>query len=142
VAATPRGPRFQAPKVPALPLISGVKASVITGLVIGLLACASTWLSLRGCEAIRGTSSCGGPGFLLLLAILIVLVLAGSAILSLLRVPEAASTSFLAVGLLAMLVLLVLTNWIFQWWMVLIIPPLAAGTYALAHWVTTHAGDD
>jgi hypothetical protein len=128
--------------MPAMPRISGQKASAITGLIIGLLACAGTWISLQGCEAIRGTSSCGGPGFLLLLVILIVLVLAGSGLLTLLRVPEASSTSFLAVGLLAMLVLLVLTSWIFHWWMVLIIPPLAAGTYSLAHWVTTHAGED
>jgi hypothetical protein len=128
--------------MPELPRISGAMAAVVTGLIIGLLACGATWVSLQGCEAIRGTSSCGGPGFLLLLAILIVLVLAGSVLLSLLRVPEAASTSFLAVGLLAMLVLLVLTSWIFQWWMVLVIPPLAAGTYSLAHWVTAHAGED
>ena len=32
-----------------------------------LLTVGLTWASLRGCEALQGTSSCGGPGLLLLL---------------------------------------------------------------------------
>lgn len=138
---TPRFERARLPKVP-VPNVGARKAAAFTGVLIGLLACGATWLSLQGCEAIRGTSSCGGPGFLLLLVILVLLVVVGAAVLKLLRVADHAATSFLAVGLLAMLVLLVLTSWIFEWWIVLIIPPLAAGTFMLAQWVTSHAGTE
>ena len=33
-----------------------------------------TYLAVRGCEAVQGTSSCGTPGFFLLTAIMILLV--------------------------------------------------------------------
>jgi hypothetical protein len=137
----PAPPKDRAPLVSVPEMAAGV-GSAIVGLLVGLLACGATWASLQGCEKIRGTSSCGGPGFLVLLAILLVLVVVGALLLRLFRVPQPPSTSFLAVGLLSMLTLLVLANWIFEWWMVLVIPPLAALCYVLAQWVTRHSADD
>lgn len=138
--SVPKPPKDKAPRVPTFD-IEPVPGAAITGVIVGLLACGFTWLSLQGCEAIRGTSSCGGPGFLVLLVILVILVFAGAGLLRIFRVPEPPSTSFLAVGLLSMLTLLVLTSWIFEWWMVLIIPPLAAGCYVAAQYVTRHSAD-
>ena len=138
---TPKPPKDHAPLV-SVPEMAAEAGAAIVGLLVGLLACGATWASLQGCEAIRGTSSCGGPGFLVLLAILLVLVVVGVVLLRLFRVPQPPSTSFLAVGLLSMLTLLFLASWIFEWWMVLVIPPLSAGCYVLAQWVTRHSAED
>ena len=48
----------------------------VTGLLVGVITVGLVWASQRLCEVLRGTSSCGDAGFLLLLA---VLVLAGLA---------------------------------------------------------------
>jgi hypothetical protein len=89
------------------------------------------------CTAVKGTSSCGGPGFFLLIAILVVSVLVGTGLLRAAQVPEPGSTSFLAVGLLSVVALLFLVGSIFQWWMVIVIPLVSIATFLLSHWVTT-----
>ena len=67
-------------------------------------------LEARGCEAVRGTSSCGGgPGFTLLVATFAVCVLLGSALLRTFLIPDPGSSSFLAVGLVAVVALLLST---------------------------------
>jgi hypothetical protein len=120
-----------------LPAVGGLAAAVVTGVLVGVIAVGLTWTSLRLCEGVRGTSSCGGPGYLLLLGILIAMILLGAVLLRALGVPEAGSTSFLAVGLLAVLAMLFLVGVLFQWWMILVIPACSALTFAAAHWVTT-----
>jgi hypothetical protein len=118
-------------------MIGGMVAAVLTGAVIGLAIVGLTWGSQRTCEAARGTSSCGAAGFWLLVAIMIAMVLLGAALLRAWRVPDPGSTSFLAIGLLAVLALLFLVDALFSRWMVLVIPLLTVGSYALAHWVTS-----
>lgn len=122
---------------PVLPQVGGMVASVVTGVVVGLVLVVLSWASLRLCELVRGTSSCGGPGVFLLLAILLVMVLAGSALLQAFGVEEARSTSVLGVGLIAVVTLLFLAGVLFSWWMALVIPAVGAGSFALAHWVST-----
>ncbi len=117
--------------------IGGLAATVLTGLLVGVITVGLTWASLRLCEVAKGTSSCGGPGFLLLLAIMIAMVFLGSLLLRVTGVPEPGSTSFLAIGLLAVLVLLFLVDVLFAWWMIIVIPVFSVLTFALAHWVTT-----
>lgn len=117
--------------------IGGLAAAVLTGLLVGVITVGLTWASLRLCEVTRGTSSCGGPGFLLLLAIMVAMVFLGSLLLRVLGVSEPGSTSFLAIGLLAVLVLLFLVDVLFAWWMIIVIPVFSVLTFALAHWVTT-----
>lgn len=120
-----------------LPPIAARLAAAITGAVVGLLAVALTYLGLRGCEAVQGTSSCGSPGFVLLLAIMIGLIVIGSSLLGAWRVPDAPSTSFLAVGLLAVVALLFLIEVIFSVWMILVIPLVSIATFCLSQWVTS-----
>lgn len=129
----PKTPREK----PLLPDVPGMTVAVLTGILIGLLACGATYLGLQGCESIRGTSSCGGPGFLLLVTIMIALVLIGAFVMKAFRVTDPGSTAFLAVGLLAVIVLLFLVDIIFEWYMIIVIPIVGAGTFALSHWVTT-----
>ena len=121
----------------SLPAIGGMAASMIVGAVVGLLTVGLTWASLRLCEVVQGTSSCGNPGFFLLLAIMVAMVLIGSVLLRAFGVPDPGSTSFLGVGLVAVVALLFLVDLLFLWWMVLAIPAVAIASFALAHWVTT-----
>lgn len=121
----------------SLPSIGGRVAAIATGALVGIFTVGLTWGSQRFCEAVRGTSSCGGPGIFLLLAILVAMVLLGSLLLRVFGVPDPGSTSFLAVGLLAVLSLLFLVDVLFNWWMILVIPFFSVLTFLLSHWVTT-----
>lgn len=120
----------------ALPPVAARVAAIITGAIIGLLAVGLTYLALRGCEAVRDTSTCGEAGLALMIAILILLVVLGSALLGAWKVTDPSSTSFLAVGLLAVVALLFLIEVIFSPWMVVVIPLVAIGTFTLSQWVT------
>lgn len=133
----PAQPRRRARSRPSLPRLPGWVAALVTGIVVGLFGVALTALSLRGCEAVRGTQSCGGPGAFLLVVILALMVLLGAVVLAALGVSESGSTSFLAVGVLCVVVLLVLADRLFTAWMFVVIPLVTAGAYVLAHWVTT-----
>lgn len=137
--SAPKRPAKQPRRRPGftLPALGGALAAVVTGILVGAISVGVTWASLRGCEAVRGTSSCGGPGYLLLLGILIAMTLLGAALLRAWGVPDPGSTSTLAVGLLAVLVMLFLVGVLFQWWMILVIPACSALTFAAAHWVAS-----
>jgi hypothetical protein len=103
---------------------------------------ALTWAGLHACTALRGTSSCGTPGVLLLLAITVVSIVLGSLLLRLAGVAAHASTSLLGVALLVVLVLLALLPVLDDSWVVVVIPLTAACTFAGSWWLTTrYAGD-
>ncbi|HEX5087687.1 MAG TPA: hypothetical protein VFV89_07760 [Nocardioides sp.] len=119
------------------PWLGGTPAAALTGLVVGAVIVGATAGALRICTAVKGTSSCGGQGFFLLVAILVVAVLVGSALLRMAGVPEPGSTSFLAVGLLSVVTLLFLVGSIFEWWMAIVIPLASVATFLLSHWVST-----
>ncbi len=116
--------------------LGALPASLVTGVVVGLLTALLGYGSQRLCEAVRSTSSCGGAGFLMLLAILVAMTLLGSVLLRAFLVPDAGSASVMAMGLLAVLVMLFLMDAAFSPAMFVVIPLLAAGCYAAAHWVT------
>jgi hypothetical protein len=139
VASHPPHPvgRFRIPTVPRQVAVT------VTGVLVGLLAVGLTWLLLRFCEVVSGTSSCGGgPGLLLLLLALATLAVVGAGMLRAFGVPQPGSTSVLAVGLVAVLALLFLVDVLLARWMVLVIPALTALAFVLAHAVTTAASDD
>lgn len=120
-----------------LPAIGGIPAAMLTGTVVGALLVGLTWGALHLCELLQGTSSCGNPGFFLLLAIAVSMVVLGKVLLAAFDVPEPGSTSFLGVGLVVVIALLFLVDLLFHWWMILVIPAVALAAYALSHWVTT-----
>jgi hypothetical protein len=122
---------------PTLPALSGRVAAAVTGLVVGIAGAALTYLSLRGCEAVKGTESCGGAGVPILVVILALMVLAGAAVLAVWGVSEARGTSFLGVGVLCVILLVALIEELFSGWMFLVVPVLAALSFVVAHWVTT-----
>ncbi len=93
------------PSLPALPAV------LLVGAVVGLTAVLLTYGSLRLCDVATGTASCGGgPGLLLMLAILIALTYLGGWLLRGLGIDDAGSTSFLAVALLAVVAMLFLVD--------------------------------
>ena len=136
-AERPSPPDERVETAPSAPVLSGPVAAAATGLVVGLLMVGLSWGSLRLCEVARGTSSCGQPGFVVLLAILVLLVVAGRLLLRSLGVPDAGSISFLGVGVIAVVTLLFLVGALFEWWIVLVLPAVSVASFALAHWVST-----
>ncbi len=133
---------FALPTIGAFPTIPALRAVLIVGAVVGLLAVLLTFSSLKFCELVRGTDSCGGPGVLLLLATVVLLTYVGAWLLRGFGVAEAGSMSFLAVALLAVMVMVFFLGVIYNWWMVLVIPPVSMAMYALSWWVTTRLVED
>jgi hypothetical protein len=121
----------------SLPTLPGWIAALVTGLVVGVFGTLLTYVSLHGCDALKGTESCGGTGLFLLVIILVLMVLLGGVVLAVFKLPEPRSTSFLAVGVLAVVVLLTLVEQLFSAWMFLVVPVIGAASYVLSHWVTT-----
>jgi hypothetical protein len=126
------------------PPLTGLPAALLVGLVVGLLAVAYAWLAGVGCEAVRGTSACGGAaGLPLLLAGLVLLAWVGALVLAYVGVADASSTSILAVGVLAVLVMLFLLDSLDEAWAAVVVPALAVVGYGLSWWVTSSVvGDD
>lgn len=132
---TPRAKKRRTPRPFTLPALPGTAAAAITGALVGLVLVALTYLALQGCDAVRGTSSCGAAGFVGLLVIVGVATWLAALILHAWRVAEPGTTAIMAVGLLVVVVLLFLIEAIYEWWMVLAIPLVGALTFALAEWV-------
>jgi hypothetical protein len=116
-------------------------AALVTGAVVGLAVVGLTASGLHLCSSVRGTSSCGNPGIVLLLAITVVAILLGSLLLGLAGVATHGSTSFLGVALMAVVVLLALLSVLDEWWVVLVVPALAMLTYLASWWLTTTYAD-
>ena len=73
---------------------------------------------------------------LLILVILVLMVLLGGLVLTLLHLSDAKATSFLAVGVMFVVVLLTPQDALFSPWMFLVVPLVSAAAFVLAHWVT------
>ena len=120
----------------ALPVINPRVAAVITGLLVGVAGVLLSFGASQGCESVRGVGSCGGIGLFALLAVLLIEVLLGSYLLKAWRLPDPTSTSFLGVGLVAVMALLFFLDSLDSVWMLLVIPVLTAITFLVSWWVT------
>jgi hypothetical protein len=139
----PERPERRRRTASATPKVPGRVAAAVTGLVVGAAGGVATYGAMEGCEAVRGVSTCGGaPGFFILVAILALMVLLGSVLLKAFRVSDTGSTSFLAVGVVAVVAMLVLLDVIFTPAMFVVIPVLSALAFLLAHWVTTRFDEE
>ncbi len=134
-AALRRGRRRRTPRIPAS--LPAALVALLVGAVAGLALVSLTSAGLHACTAWRGTSSCGTPGILLLLAATVLTVLLGSLLLRLAGADSPGSTSFLGVGLLVVVILLALLPVISDRWMVVVVPVVAMLTFAAARWLTT-----
>jgi hypothetical protein len=69
--------------------------------------------------------------------ILVLMVLLGGVLLRLWDLTEPRSTSFLAVGVLCVVLMVTALQELLNGWMFFVVPVLAAAAYALAHVVTS-----
>jgi hypothetical protein len=130
------------PRLRQLPRPAGLLAATLTGLVTGLGLVGLTWAALRSCGAVRGTTSCGGAaGYPLVALIFVAMVVVAALLLRLARVPEPTGTSLLGLGLTGVVALLFLVDVLLDGSMVVVIPLLTAGTFALSYTVTTRVAD-
>jgi hypothetical protein len=125
-----------------MPEVAASTAAFLVGALVGLLGCVLTYVGLQGCELVTGTDSCGGPGLLVLGVILVVMVLAGAAMLKALGVTDAGNVSFLGVGVLTVVALLLLIDYLYDPWMFAVVPAVTALSFSLARWVTTLYAED
>lgn len=139
-AASRSGKDKQAPAdmlVARFPGIHPAWAAVITGAISGLICVLLAKGASAGCEAVRDNSSCGGGlGLLALIAILAIEVLIGANLLKAWKVSDPFSTSFLGVGLVAMVAMLFFLDVIDKASMVGVIPAITAASFLLSWWVT------
>lgn len=112
-------------------------AAGLVGLLVGAAGTLLTWGALAGCEALRGTDSCGGPGLLVLVAILALMVVSGALLLKAVKVAEASATSFLGTGLMTVVVMVALLEAVFSRWMFVVVPLLTGASFVAAWWVST-----
>jgi hypothetical protein len=117
--------------------LPGIASAALTGTVAGLLLVGAVKLALRGCDTLRGTDSCGGPGFFLLVAILIVLMVLATRILRLLGRQDAGTVATLGVGMAAVIALGLLSGHLLSPWMLLVMPALSVVTFVVGHWLST-----
>jgi len=123
--------------VARFPGIHPAWAAIITGAISGLICVLLAKGASAGCEAIRDNSSCGGGlGLLALVAILAIEVLIGANLLKAWKVSDPFSTSFLGVGLVAMVAMLFFLDVIDKASMVGVIPAITAVSFLLSWWVT------
>ena len=132
-ARQPRPPRQRV----ALPPVEPHLAAAVTGLLVGGWLVLSTFSTLRMCESVRGASACGGPGLMLLLVIVAGGIALGASLLRYFKIRSAGSTSFLAVTLVAVIVMVFFAGSLDQWWTIPVVAVLTVGAYSLSHWVTT-----
>lgn len=133
----------RAPRTPrdrTKPLLPGPQAAMASGLLVGLALCALVWVGFRGCEAVRGTTSCGtGVGMTALVVVVVLAVVAGGYLLKFFGIPDPGSASFLGVGMTCVICLVVppLLDRLDQWSMVIVVPVITAITFLGSWWVTT-----
>jgi hypothetical protein len=129
--------------VARLPAIPPLAAAIISGALSGLAAVGLAFGAARGCESVRDTESCGGGiGLLAIVAILAIEVLIGANLLKAWQISDPFSTSFLGIGLVATLAMLIFLDDLDSPWMLLVIPLMTAVAFALSWWVTVRFIDE
>jgi hypothetical protein len=119
-----------------LPHLNPYLASVVTGAMVGLVAVLLAALSLQVFEAVRGVSSGGGLwGGIAVVAIALVCVAAGEALLRGFGTRSARLTSVLAVMLVIIAMLGLFLDVVDGVAGLVLVPLLGAAGYVLAHWL-------
>lgn len=119
--------RYDAPPLPPVLILA------VVGILTGFAMVAVVWLSERGCDRFRGTSTCGPFGFPLLILAVVMAVVLGRLMLAKLAMPHAALVAFLSVAFMLLIVVGFLSDQLFSTWTLLVVPALTAMTFLLAH---------
>lgn len=131
------------PAMPSLAVGHPLLAAAVAGVVVGLVGVVLLSLVGRACSAVRGVDSCGGGlGLLALLAAAAVEVVLGAVLLKGQQLSDSTSTSFLGVGMVAVVALALFFGALGSAWMFLVLPLLTGVTFVIAFWVTTTFVED
>ncbi len=123
--------------VAKLPSIKPAYAAMLTGVIAGVISVLLAKGASAGCEAVRDDDSCaGGLGLVALVAILGIEVLIGANLLKAWKVADPFSTSFLGVGLVAMVSMLFFLQVLDSPRMLVVIPLITAVSFLISWWVT------
>ncbi|KQT90665.1 hypothetical protein ASG49_12945 [Marmoricola sp. Leaf446] len=140
-AADGEGRRRRRPSV-SLPHVSPWLAAALSGAVAALVGVALAWVALRGCDAVRGVSSCGGgPGLLLLLGVVVAEVAVGAALLRALGAVQPTGTSLVGVGLVVVLAMFFPAAAVTSVAAAVVLPVATALTFVVAHVAATTVVD-
>lgn len=123
------GSRWDAPPLPPTVAVG------VAGILCGFVTVAFVWLSERGCDASRGTPTCGSLGLPLLLVTVVATVLAGFYMLRRLMQPNPGLVAFLGTGFMLLIVVGLLADRLFTPWSLLVVPTLTATTFLVARFV-------
>lgn len=135
--APPRLRKVREPRELRLPPVDSRIAAVVSGAIAGLVATLLTYVVGQGCRTIFGVGGCsGGVNFVALSVILAVSVIIGGAFLKAWQISDPVSTSFLGIGLVAVIAMLFFLPSIDSIWMFLVIPLMTALMFLLSWWVT------
>jgi len=115
---------------------------VLVGIVVGLIGVVLFYLAGVGCNAVRGVNSCGGLGVAALLLVSAVEIVVGAALLKAFALSDAASTSFLAVGMVAVIAMAFFFDALGSVWMFLVLPLLTGATFLVSWWISTSFVED
>lgn len=130
-------------RVPTLP---PVRASLLTGLLVGLVTTFGGWLCLLLFSAVRGTSAGGGWGLLAVALVVVAAAELGARLLAAFGVEQARAAVWLSVMVVAAVVMLVFLETVDGPWAWLVVPGLSVVTLPLVErllaWSTTEPSDD
>jgi hypothetical protein len=125
-----------------VPTVPPLRASVITGLLAGLLVTAGGWLCLELFSAVRGTSAGGGWGVLAVLVVLGVGVELAARLLTAFGVQQARAVLTLSVMVVAVVVMLFFLDPVDGPWAWVIVPALMVVTVPLVQRLLVAAASD
>ena len=146
----PEGGRRRAPATTGIPRpkplavtptrpfgLSEVFIAGASGALAGLTAAGLYYLAGLGCSWLRGPGGCGGIGLLSTIVLLLASGFVGATPLWLLRQRDPFATSYLGIGLMAVVVMLTVMRQLDSVWMIAIIPTLTAVCYMVSWWLTS-----
>ncbi len=115
------------------PTLLPALAAAIAGGVCGLVGVLLVSLGEQGCDAAPSRSSCaGGAGVMMLITVTAACILLGALVLRALAVPDAVLVAFFGVAAALIFIVWFLLGHVFSTWMLVVVPLLAATTFALS----------
>jgi hypothetical protein len=115
-----------------LPILSPLRASVITGLLVGCLAVGLGWGFYQVFRATLGTSAGGRWGFLALVFVGFLVFITGELLLAGFGVAHARAISILAVLMVFVLIMLLFIDLASGIWAIALVPALCVAAYSAA----------
>ncbi|MEJ7635385.1 hypothetical protein [Aeromicrobium sp.] len=132
--------RFHAARAWRVPHLDPRLASVITGLVVGLVSVGLGLVALEIFSEVRGVASGGGRwGTLTFVLVAFIAMVLGDLLLSAFGVAQAGLISFLGVILAIVAILALFLDLAATQWALALVPAVGALTYLVAQWLMTLA---